>query len=146
MATTKTTGVMTYVDENGNHHILCPVTTAQAVSGLGEALGALQTAADTHASSRENPHKVTLTQLDAQKKHTAATCTLTAAGWSNLTQTVSISGVSGGNTVVVTPAPASVEAYGDAGVRCTAQTSGKLTFLCSAKPAADLTVQVLILD
>lgn len=46
MDTTEHTGLMTYIDENGNHHILYPVTTADAVDGLEEkiadALGVIE--------------------------------------------------------------------------------------------------------
>ena len=38
MATTERTGLMTYIDEDGNHDILYPVTTMEAVDGLPEAL------------------------------------------------------------------------------------------------------------
>lgn len=40
MATIEHTGLMTYIDENGNHHILYPVTTADAVDGLEEKISA----------------------------------------------------------------------------------------------------------
>jgi hypothetical protein len=38
MATTEHTGLMTYIDENGNHYILYPVTNVDAVDGLQEEL------------------------------------------------------------------------------------------------------------
>ena len=38
--TTENIGLMTYVDESGNTHILYPVTTPDAVDGLGELLTA----------------------------------------------------------------------------------------------------------
>lgn len=38
MATTEHTGLMTYIDENGNHHILYPVTNIDAVDGLPQEL------------------------------------------------------------------------------------------------------------
>ena len=47
--------------------------------------------------------------------------------------------------VIVAPAPDSLEAYAAAGVRCTAQASGKLTFTCQSVPTAALTVNVVIL-
>lgn len=46
MATIINTGVMTYVDEYGNHQVLYPVTTADAVNGLSEALDAARTVAE----------------------------------------------------------------------------------------------------
>ena len=81
--------------------------------------------------------------VDGRKK--TATATLTAAGWSGNTQTVSVSGVTASNTVIVTPDPASFSAYAESGIRCTAQASGTLTFVCEGVPAADLAVNVVIL-
>lgn len=87
-----------------------------------------------------------LTNLGAQTKHMTKTATLSTSGWSNNTQTVSVSGVTGTNTVIVSPAPASHAAYAEANVRCTAQASGKLTFTCDDVPTAELTVNVVILN
>lgn len=77
---------------------------------------------------------------------TTATATLTTAGWSGGTQTVSVTGVTASNTVIVSPAPASHTAYSTAGVYCSAQASGTLTFTCASTPSAALTVNVLIMD
>lgn len=38
MPATEIKGLMTYVDEAGNHHALYPVTTADAVAGLEQLL------------------------------------------------------------------------------------------------------------
>ena len=46
---------------------------------------------------------------------------------------------------IITAAPASYMAYVEAGVRCTAQGSGSLTFACEEVPTQNLTVNVLIL-
>ena len=81
-----------------------------------------------------------------QEKHTAASATLTTSGWSGMTQTVSVSGVTANSTVVVTPAPASHTAYCESGVYCSAQANGTLTFKCTDTPSANLTVNVLILN
>lgn len=75
---------------------------------------------------------------------TQQTAVLTAAGWSGGVQTVAVTGVTENNGVVVSPAPASFERYGDAGVFCSAQTAGGLTFSCSDVPTEDLSVNVLI--
>lgn len=74
------------------------------------------------------------------------TASLTVSGWgTGLTQTVSVSGVTASNTVIVAPNAASHTVYTEANVRCTAQTSGKLTFTCDEIPTAALTVNVVIL-
>ena len=75
-----------------------------------------------------------------------ASVTLSASGWSENRQTVSVPGVTVDNTVLVTPAPGSYVAYGEAVVYCSAQGSGTLTFTCGELPTADLTANVLIMN
>lgn len=75
-----------------------------------------------------------------------ATATLSAGSWSNNRQTVSVSGVTSGNTVIVTAAPASYAHYNECAVRCSAQGNGTLTFTCTDKPTSNLTANVLILE
>ena len=74
------------------------------------------------------------------------TASLTTAGWSNKTQTVSVTGVTASNDVVVSAAPSSVSAYSEAGIVCTAQAAGTLTFTCETVPSSAITVNVLILN
>lgn len=61
MATTEQTGLMTYVDEDGNLHILYPVTTIDAVDGLDEALEGR--APSDHKHTAEDVGAVTETQV-----------------------------------------------------------------------------------
>lgn len=83
---------------------------------------------------------------DRKCAKTEGTASLTVSGWgTGLTQTVSVSGVTVDNTVFVAPNAASHVAYAEANVRCTGQSSGKLTFTCDEKPTATLTVNVVIL-
>lgn len=102
-----------------------PVTVAQGGTG-----------ATTAAAARAN--------LEAVSKATT-TASLTAAGWSGGAQTVSVSGVTADNTVLVAPAAASFLDYRDFGVRCTGQGAGTLSFTCENTPTAGITVNVLIL-
>lgn len=74
----------------------------------------------------------------------AKTATLAAASWSSKQQTVSVSGVTASNHIIVTPAAASYVAYAESMVRCVAQTEGSLTFQCEDVPATALTVNILI--
>lgn len=83
---------------------------------------------------------------DHGNRATAVTITLVASSWSNLTQTVSVSGATASNNIIVTPAPTSHAAYCESGVYCSAQASNTLTFACSETPAVALTVNVLILN
>ena len=84
--------------------------------------------------------------LGKQPKHSTQVITLTVAGWSNNQQTVSVTGVTANNTVIVSPAPASVPDYGTAGIYCSVQASGTLTFTCSTIPTVAISVNVSIFD
>jgi len=74
-----------------------------------------------------------------------ATASLPVSGWSNKQQTVSVSGVTANNVVIVTPAPANHTHYNDCAVRCTAQGNGTLTFTCTNVPTSALAANILIL-
>lgn len=73
------------------------------------------------------------------------TGTLTGAGWSDGSQTITVSGVTASGTVLVAPSPASQEAYAAAGIKCTAQAANSLTFTCKTAPTEALTVNVVLL-
>lgn len=79
-----------------------------------------------------------------QNKFTTVTATLAVASWSSKKQTVNVSGVLTTNTIITAPAPASHTAWVAAGIYCSAQASGKLTFTCSTVPTAAITVNILI--
>ena len=74
-----------------------------------------------------------------------STITLTAAGWSSNTQTVNVTGMTATGVVMVSPVPADQSAYTTAGILCTAQAEGALTFTCSTTPSADIDVNVVML-
>lgn len=84
--------------------------------------------------------------VDYQLPVKTATVTLSASGWSENTQTVSVAGVAADSIVVVAPAPASRKAYMEADVYCSAQGNGTLTFACEDVPSAALTVNVQIIN
>lgn len=71
---------------------------------------------------------------------TTTTVTLTVAKWSNKSQSVSVSGVTASNLVIV-----SVDNT-DNGIKCTAQGSGTLTFTCETLPTAGVTASVAVLS
>ena len=75
------------------------------------------------------------------------TATLTAAGWDAdaKTQTVSVAEVTATANCIITASPDSYMVYAEAGVRCTAQGAGTLTFACEVVPTADVAANVLIL-
>lgn len=77
--------------------------------------------------------------------------TLTASGWAGsaapYTQTAAVAGVradEAGQLVQVAPASASREAWNAAGVQCTAQGAGTLTFSAAEKPGTDISVYVVL--
>lgn len=90
---------------------------------------------------------VTEEKIAPNATNTSTTVTLTTAGWGTSTkqQTVNITGMSAVKVCIVSPAPASFVAYGEAQVRATAQGSGTLTFTCEDIPSAELTVIVTML-
>jgi hypothetical protein len=73
------------------------------------------------------------------------TVTLAAAGWSSNTQTVSVTGMSADGVVMVSPDPTDQSAYTSAGILCTAQAAGTLTFTCDTVPSGDLSVNIVML-
>ena len=76
----------------------------------------------------------------------SATTTLAVNDWSSNTQTVNVTGVTANNNVIVAPAPASQADYSAAGILCTAQGAGTLTFTCTSTPSSAITVNVLIFN
>lgn len=81
-----------------------------------------------------------------QNKHIATTVTLSASGWSNNSQTVSVAGVTATNTVFTTHAPSGYIIYRDCGVRMSAQSAGQLTFVCEAVPTENIIVNIAIFN
>ena len=79
-------------------------------------------------------------------KVTTKSVSLASGSWSDLKQTVSVSGVTSDSIVLVTPAPASYTAYHGSGVYCSAQGSGTLTFTAVNKPTSKLTVNLLLIS
>lgn len=73
---------------------------------------------------------------------------LAIANWTGeaatFAQTITVEGMTAESKIIVSPVPASLDAYGSAQVRCTAQAANGLTFACSSAPESDLAVNVLI--
>lgn len=75
----------------------------------------------------------------------AQTVELTVLGWTADSQTVTATGVTASNIVIVTPTPADQAAYVAAGIICTTQGADSLTFTCDTTPIVAIDVQVVIL-
>lgn len=73
------------------------------------------------------------------------TLTLSANGWSSNTQTISVAGITTTGVVLVSPIPTDQADYTSAGIYCSAQSAGSLTFTCSTTPANDIDVVVVML-
>lgn len=73
------------------------------------------------------------------------TVTLAAADWSANTQTVSVTGMTATGIVFVNPDPSDQADYTSAGILCTAQAAGTLTFTCDTTPSNDIDVVVVCL-
>ena len=70
---------------------------------------------------------------------------LSANGWSENSQTVSVAGVTNNSVVFVSPYPTYQDAYTNAGIKCTEQSTGTLTFTCKLVPTQGIHVSVVIL-
>lgn len=103
---------------------------------MSGALNVIEPTEDAHAASKG--------YVDG--KHVPVTVTLTASGWQDGSQTVDVAGVTSGNTILVGYSPDSYEAYSDAGIRCTEQGNGTLTFFCESTPTSDVSANVVILN
>ena len=87
---------------------------------------------------------ITKVKLASGATYTQLTVTLTVAGWSDNSQTVTASGVTANNAVVISPAPDSYTSYGEFGVYCSAQAANSLTFVCDSVPDVALAINIFI--
>lgn len=115
----------------------------QDISTVEEKVSALET--DTSSIS-DNVRVINEELPNKANKSTSVTVTLAASSWSDNTQTVTVTGVTAANNVVVSPSGRdSTETWADGEVLCTSQGSNTLTFTCTTTPTADITVSVVIL-
>lgn len=77
---------------------------------------------------------------------TTISVTLLANWWSNDEQTVTATGVTSSNSVIISPDPSDMSDYTDAGIYCTTQWTDSLTFTCDTTPSNDIDVNVVILS
>lgn len=74
------------------------------------------------------------------------TVTLTSAGWSDDAQTVTATGVTATNAVIVAPVPSDMEDYVSAGIYASAQGVDSLTFTKTGAVSGDIDVNVMIVN
>lgn len=87
---------------------------------------------------------ITKVKLSSGATYTQLTVTLTVARWSDNSQTVTASGVTANNAVIISPAPSSYSSYGEFGVYCSAQAANSLTFVCDSVPDVALAINIFI--
>ena len=87
---------------------------------------------------------ITPDTIGAATKPVAKTVVLSVSSWSDNTATIAVTGMTTNSNIIIAAAPVNHMAYAQAGVRCSAQGSGTLTFVCENTPTEDLTVNVLI--
>ena len=80
---------------------------------------------------------------DYATKFTKQSITLLSGGWSSNTQTVNVQGVTETNLVIVSPNGNPAD-YASAGIYCSAQGSGTLTFTCTTVPTSDIVVNIVV--
>ena len=101
----------------------------------------MPTAAEVGAAAAGHTH--TAAQVGAAVC-SAAAAALTPEGWSALAQTVSVSGVTADDNVIISPSPADIGNWAKCGVYASAQATGSITFSCTTVPTAALTAQIMI--
>lgn len=123
------------------------------VDAAGEAATQAQTYAEqakTYAEEAKNGYiadgSVTAEKIADGAVSDSFTVSLPAAGWSENQQTITANGVTADNTVVISPAPSSYDAYAESMIRCTDQGENSLTFMCKDVPADDITVNVTVIN
>jgi len=135
----------TYLYDGTNWTLLKTGTTVTSVNGqvgdvtVQETLVNQQNIKSINGNSLLGSGDLELIQL------VTATATLAVNDWTSNTQTVNVTGVTESNNVIVAPAPASQVDYTSAGIICTSQGAGTLTFTCTTVPSNAITVNVLIL-
>lgn len=100
---------------------------------------------DNLARNNERMKEYIQSEIDKIPSSTTAIVTLSAAGWSNNTQTVSSSIVTSDCVVILSPIPDNQDKYSSCGVKCTSQSDGSLVFNCSSTPDVDINVNVVII-
>lgn len=121
----------------------------QAVTNAGAALSAHNVASDSHADIRQAISELSATTAafaDASMVYMTKV-TLPTSGWNTgaLKQTVSVPGILADDTkqlIQAVPAPASMAAATEAGVYCSGQGDGFLSFACESVPVESIVFNV----
>jgi hypothetical protein len=126
------------VSPNANWNQSDP-TKADYIIGKEDVDAAIMSAQDTANQAQD-------TADQAQVQHKSGRIVLSASGWENKTQTVSVDGVTEDNDVFMSYAKESKEDAEYAEILIYAQSENKLTFTCDTTPTVDIVVHVAIFD
>lgn len=129
--------ITTFLRNDGSWAIPPGTITTATTSGSGNAVTAI-----TASNGALTITKGTTFQTNIGK----LTLSLTTSGWSNNSQTITVTGVTTSNHIIVSPAPASIDNYTTAKIKCTTQAANSLTFTCETTPTAAISVNVLIIN
>lgn len=125
---------------NGSNN---PVTS----DGVYDALAGKQATlvSGTNIKTVNNTSLIGSGNVSVQAKCDWQTVTLAVGSWSNNTQTASASLVTASNIVIISPTSASFDAWGAAGIRCTSQGAGTLTFACTTVPTEQVQARIAVI-
>jgi hypothetical protein len=128
---------MAFVDLNGLNYFYTKLKSKFALSSHSHSVAT--TSANGFMSSTDKT-KLNGVATGATKNNvTQTTVTLTSSGWGSNKQTVTVSGVTASNLVIVSVLNNSY------GIECTAQASNTLTFTCKNTPTVNVTVNVVVI-
>lgn len=118
------------------------------VAGVGApGKSAYQAAVDGGYTGSESEFNTLL--ANAAIKPISISVSLPVSGWSDNTQTVTVTGALADETkqlIQPMPAIASQIAYMSAGIYCSGQAANSLTFTCSETPTEDITLYIVITE
>lgn len=120
------------------------VPTSRKVNNKALSADISLTASDVGAAATSHTH--TLNDLPAGLSIKSSTSvTVATSAWSNKATTVTVSGVTANNDIIVSYKPESKSVFETAGIYASAQAANSITFTCATVPTASVTINVLIL-
>jgi len=123
-----------------------PTNVSAFTNDAGYITGYTETDPVFAASPAHGITSANISSWNGKASVSSITVSLVVANWSNNSQTVTATGVTASNNVIVSPTPASIDNYVAGGIKCTAQASNSLTFTCTTTPTSAISVNVVILS
>lgn len=123
-----------------------PTNVSAFTNDAGYITGYTETDPVFAASPAHGITSANISSWNGKASVSSITVNLAVANWSNNSQTVTATGVTASNNVIVSPTPASIDNYVAGGIKCTAQAANSLTFTCTTTPTAAIGVNVLVMN